>query len=345
MQKIINYTHLYTKIRVMLGEMLSDKDLEALTKCERVSDIAVYLKNNTYYRDSFEDYDASTIHRSDLEIVLYRAMISDALKIGRYLKGYEKSFFRYVYRMQEVEDLKKMLRTMQRGLSLESINRKTLFISRYSKIDFSMTLKATNFYEFVETLKNTKFYKILKPLIIDENTINIFEAEMALDMYYYSRMYHQIHDNMWGRDSKVMQKAFGYGVDFKNMLLIYRGKKYYNFTPERLYTYIFPGGYILNRQEIVKLVECDTADEVMEILKKGPYGEVIDFDSGHWGNGFYHYVSHVHRMNIRLETNTIAPMFDYMFLKQIEIVNLITIIEGIRYKIGSENVEHFVAKH
>ncbi len=247
--------------------------------------------------------------------------------------------------MQEVEDLKKMLRTLQSGRKLSELNRKGLFISRYSKIDFNETLVAENFYELVDTLKNTKFYNILNPLIIDEHTINIFEAEMALDLYYYRRLDHQINDNMSGADRKVMKKAFGYGVDFKNMLLIYRGKKYYKFKNERLYTYLYPGGYKLKKDQLVELVEASSAEEVMELFKKGFYGQYIDFDSGHWGNGFYHHVSYVHRMNMRMHTNTIAPMFDYIFLKQIEIVNLITIIEGIRYKLGSDNVGSFVAKH
>ncbi|PID82123.1 MAG: hypothetical protein CSB16_02910 [Clostridiales bacterium] len=112
-----------------------------------------------------------------------------------------------------------------------------------------------------------------------------------------------------------------------------------------MFTYLFPGGYKLKYQNLVELVEASSSDEVMEILKKGFYGSIIDFDSGHWGNGFYHYVSHVYRMNMRLHTGTIAPMFSYMALKHIEIVNLITIIEGIRYKLGSDNVENFVAKH
>ncbi len=342
---MISYTHLYTKIRVMLGNMLSDEDLDNLTKLDSVEDIATYLEKNTYYKDAFKGFETSNIHRSDLELVLYRSWIMDALKIGHYLKGSEKAFFRYAYRMQEVEDLKKMLRTLQSGRKLSELNRKGLFISRYSKIDFNEALAARDFSELIETLRNTKFYDILKPLIIDKDKINIFEAEMALDMYYFSRMNHQINDNMSASDREVMRKAFGYGVDFENMLLIYRGKKYYNFQNERLFTYLFPGGYKLKYQNLVELVEASSSDEVMEILKKGFYGSIIDFDSGHWGNGFYHYVSHVYRMNMRLHTGTIAPMFSYMALKHIEIVNLITIIEGIRYKLGSDNVENFVAKH
>ena len=345
MNKIVNYTHLSTKIRVMLGNMLTDEDFENMAHMHSVQEIAAYLKKNTYYKDSFDGFNPKDIHRGDLEIILYRAMITEALKIAGYLRGWEKKFYRYVYRKQEVEDLKKMLRSLQMGRSLKDINRRTLFISRYSKIDFNVSLEATNACELVDTLKNTKFYNILHPLLREDDSIDLFAAEMGLDLYYYSRMYHQIKDRMSPADSRVMMKAYGLDVDFRNMLLLYRGKKYYKLPKEKLFPYLIPGGYRLKHNELVALAEAPDGDAVMARLKKGFYGKIIDFDSGHWGNGFFRYVSYIHRNNIRNRQFTIAPMVDYIFLKEIEIVNLTTIIEGVRYKIDPDRVEAYVAKH
>ena len=81
------------------------------------------------------------------------------------------------------------------------------------------------------------------------------------------------------------------------------------------------------------------------MLKKSFYGKYIDFDSGHWGNGFFRYASFIYRSNIRMRPFTIAPMVDYIFLKEIEIVNLTTIIEGVRYHIDPDKVGTFITKH
>lgn len=153
MNKMINYTHLATKIRAMLGEMLTDEDFDSLAHMKSVGEIAEYLKKNTYYGSSFHSYENIEIHRGHLEIILYRAMIVDALKISGYLRGNEKYFWRYIYRKQEVEDLKKMFRALQTGRTLKNLNRRTMFISRYSKIDFNVSLEATNAYELVQTLQ------------------------------------------------------------------------------------------------------------------------------------------------------------------------------------------------
>lgn len=344
MRKLISYTHLVTKIRAMLGQMLSEDDFDNMAHLHTVQEIAEYLRKNTYYKPHFEGLDPDEIHRGELEIILYRAMITDALKIAKHLKGWDKAFYRYIYRKQEVEDLKKMFRALQIGKSLKEINRQALFISRYSKIDFNVSLEAENARQLVDTMKDTKYYAILQPLLRQDDSIDLFGAEMALDMYYYSRMYHQIRKHMSGADKAVMLKDYGLDVDFRNMLWIYRAKKFYNMPKERVFTYLIPGGYKLKRHRLVELVEAIDGDDVMSRLKKGPYGSIIDFDSGHWGNGFYSYASFIYRRNIRLKSNTIAPMVDYIFLKDIEIVNLTTIIEGVRYKIDPNEVERFVSK-
>lgn len=345
MRKLILYTHLVTKIRGMMGKMLTEEDFNNMAHLNSVFEIAAYLKNNTYYREHFQGLDPDEIHRGELEVILYRALITDALKITKHLKGYDKSFYRYIYRKQEVEDLKKMLRALQVGKSLKDINRRTLFISRYSKIDFNVSLEANNARELVDTLKKTKFYTLLKPLLQPDGSIDLFAAEMGLDMYYFGRMYHQITKHMTGGDRMVMLKAYGLDVDFRNMLWIYRAKKYYNLTKERIFTYLIPGGYKFKKDQLIDLAEAVDGDAVMAKLKKGPYGSIIDFDSGHWGNGFYTYASFIYRNNIRQKSTTIAPMVNYIFLKEIEIVNLTTIIEGVRYKIGSDQVERYVSKH
>lgn len=236
--------------------MLTDEDFDQLAHMSSVPEIAAYLKKNTYYKSGFGDMDPKDIHRGELEIILYRHMITDALKIAGYLNGWEKKFWRYIYRKQEVEDLKKMLRALQTGRSLKDINRRTLFISRYSKINFNVSLEAKNARELVETLQNTKFYKLLKPLLKEDGSIDLFAAEMGLDMYYYSRMYHQIKDRMSGSDSKVLLKDYGLDADFRNMLWIYRAKKYYGLSKERIFTYLIPGGYKLKRKQLIALAEA-----------------------------------------------------------------------------------------
>lgn len=343
MLKTFKYSHLTAKIRAMLGKMLTVDDFEHMMHLNSVTDVAGYLKKNTYYHTYFENIDDNEIHRGELEVLLYRALITDALKIAKFLKGNEKTIYRFVYRKQEIEDLKKMLRALETGKELSSLNRKALFVSRYSKIDFNVSLRATNVRELVETLKDTNFYPILKPLLINDHKIDLFAAEQSLDLYYYRQLRAQIDKITSGQDTRIMNMAYGLDVDYRNMMWIYRAKKFYKVQKELIYTYLIPDGYRLKRDMLVDMVEATTAEEVVSMLKHGPYGDIIDFDLDHWGNSFYAYYGYKQRMNMRLLPGTIAPIVGYIFIKEIEVLNLTTVIEGIRYKVEPDEIKEYLS--
>lgn len=344
MFNIVNYTHLATKIRAMQGQMLKSEDFDNLLEKTSVKEIAIYLKIHTCYKDSFEGLKEEELHRGDLEVLLYRALLTDALKIAKYLKGVEKEVYRFVYRKQEVEDLKKMMRALQMGKPLDALNRRTLFVSRQSHIDFDISLKATTMRELIESLEKTNFRGILEPLLVDDTHINLFAAEMALDLYYYKQLSETIKKKTSGKDKELLEMSFGLDVDVRNIMWIYRGKKYYNIGKGLLYSYVLPGGYKLKKDKIVALVEAETAEAVLSMLKKGPYKDIVDFSSGHWDNSFYKYYGYKQNRLMRLLPFTIAPIIGYIFIKEIEVMNLTTIIEGVRYKVTPSEIEAYLAR-
>lgn len=344
MMNMLNYTHLVTKIRVMQGKMLKDEDFTALIDMKSVKEIGLYLKNHTYYQEHFEGLSEDAFHRGDLEVMLYRAMLRDALKIATYLKGNEKDLYRFVYRKQEVEDIKKMMRSLQMGKPLSELNRKTLFISRYSHIDFDVSLAAKDMKALIQSLEGTNFHGILEPLVIGDAKINLFAAEMALDLYYYKQLVQTIRKRITGKDKEILEMSIGLDVDFRNIMWIYRGKKYYDIRKEFLYAYMLPGGYHLNKNKIVELVEADSAAKVLQILKKGPYAEIVDFEKSNWDNSFYKYYGKKQKHLMRLLPHTFVPIVGYIFIKEIEIMNLTTIIEGVRYNVERASIESYLAR-
>lgn len=344
MFELNSYTHLTTKIRVMQGKMLKNEDYEQLLNMDSVADIGQYLKMHTYYKENFINLGDSITHRGELEVMLYRALIKDALKIAGYLRGKEKAIYRFVYRKQEIEDIKKMLRALQMGKDLNELNKRTMFISRNSHIDFDVSLKASNAKELIESLTQTNYHNILKPLLLSDTKINLFAAEMALDLFYYKQLNAEIKKNISGKDADVLTKAFGLDADYRNMMWIYRGKKFYNIRKEILYSYMLPSGYKLKKEQIVDLIEEESADKVLKLLKKGPYGDIIDFDSPHWATSFFKYYGDKQIKNMRLLPFSIAPVVGYIFVKEIEILNLTTIIEGVRYGASQTTMESYLAR-
>ncbi|PKM52403.1 MAG: hypothetical protein CVV02_01235 [Firmicutes bacterium HGW-Firmicutes-7] len=345
MMKIFKHSHLSSKIRAMKGKMLSEDDYRNMMVKSSVNEIAAYLKSNTYYGETLKDLNEKSVHRGYLEILLYRAEISDTLKIARYLKGKDKLIYRYVYRKQEIEDLKKMLRTLQMGKHLEEIDRQTLFISKYSKINFNESLKSKTVDELIQSVKGTNFYNILKPLLIDSTHIDLFSAEMALDLYYYNKLMSQLNKEVRGKDRDIVSSIIGAEADLRNILWIYRGTKYYNTNKEILYRYLIPLSYKLKKQELMKMVEAKDEQEVIEMVQETYYRNYLGVDPNLWEHEFIMYLLKIQYKNVQSYPYSLAPIVGYIVIKEMEINNIIAIIEGVRYQVPPDEIRKQLIGH
>ncbi|MFP4697905.1 MAG: V-type ATPase subunit [Eubacteriales bacterium] len=339
---MFKYSHLASKISAMKGKMLKQTDYEILVYQKTVRDAAIYLKNQTYYMDLLKDLDENNVHRGYLEILLNQSLVNDELKIARYLKGNEKKTYRYVYRKQEIEDIKKMLRFLQMGKSVKNIDKNLFFISKYSVIDFDKLFKVNNIEELVDGLKGTNFYNILKPLIIDENRIDLFAAEMALDMYYYKKTDKQLVAGIRGKNKKILKKLLGIEVDMKNILWIYRSKRYYKTPKELIYRYIIPYQYKLSKKELSKMIEVKTTQEFLDLLRDTKYSFDVGKEKIKKEKTFLEVQLSHYKKYMKDNPFSMAPISVYIFMKEIEISNITTIIEGIRYQVEPNEIKQLV---
>lgn len=340
---IAKYGDLSTKIRAMKGKMLKEIDYDNLMNKANVKEIALYLKNHTYYKKALEDLDENDVHRGRLEVLLYRDVVRDALKIAKHLTGQEKRVYRYIYRRLEIEDVKKMLRYLHMGKSLEEVDRQTLFISRYSRIDFNKSLLATTIPELVESLSGTKFHTVLSPLITKDGSMDVFFAEMVLDLYYFQKTTKQVKKMDRGRDKELLEVLFGHEADIANIFWIYRTKRFYDLNRELVIRYLVPLTYKLNKDVLKEMVDARNVDELVGIVNKTFYGRIMDLASGKSELQYLKYMHRIQQRNMRFEPFTIAPIIGYMYLKEQEVRNITNIVEGIRYSVEPDAIREYLA--
>lgn len=332
------YNHLSTKIRAMKGKMLKPDDYRQMASKTSVKEVAHYLKNATYYQNDLTSLDENDVHRGHLEILLYRALIRDALKIAGYLQGYEKKIYRYVFRQQEVEDIKKLIRLLHQGESLENMDRRILFISRHSKIDFNKVLGASNDVELVEALAGNNFYDILRPLIDQTGKLPLFESEMAMDVYYFGKIIRQIQLSKDKHSKELLKEMFGYIADYKNILFIYRSRHYYQLNKEMIYRYIIPLHYKLSSEQVNAMVEAPSVQMMINLVDKSFYGRIFSLSEKGVGLSFLRFMRQHWERLVVMQPFSIAPVLGYVYLKELEVADITSIIEGVRYQVGEEDV-------
>ncbi len=337
------YSGLSTKIRVMTGRMLTTEDYEELLKKKAVSDVATYLKSQTEYKTILGEVNENTIHRGKLEQIFKNSLMNDYMKLFRFIRGNAKEFLRFAFLRYEIEDLKILLRVLETEHNTQLVHDSLLFLKRYSTVDIDKLSSSKNIQEFIQNLKGSVYYNILSPFIVNTQHLNLFSVEMSLDMYFFSLIWKQKEKLLRGQDKKIIDRSFGSEIDILNMLWIYRCKKFYQMPKEIIYSYIIPHRYKLKKAQIVSMVEAKDYEEVRKIIQATKYADVFGGENDHYfERNFTYYVNKMHKCFLRQNHFSIASLMSYLHLKEIEIHNIISITEGIRYNLKPEEIRKYI---
>ncbi len=337
------YSGLASKIGVMTGRMLTNNDYKELLEKRTVNDIATYLKYNTHYRTILEEVNENLIHRGQLEKMLRIDLLEDYVKLFRFIGGNVKAFLKFAFIRHEIEDLKMALRILNTENNTMYIQDSLSFLQKYDSIDIGKLAASKDIEDFIQNLKGTVYFNILSPFIANKENINLFTIDMTLDMYFFSLIWKQKEKLLKGQDKSIIDRSFGSEIDMLNILWIYRGKKFYNISREILYSYIIPYRYKLKKEQIISMVEAKSAEDTMEAIKATRYAKVfVDINDHYYERSFSELVFNMHKRLARNKRFSIGSLMAYLHLKEIEIRNIISLIECIRYNISREDIRKYI---
>lgn len=340
---MFKYSGLTAKIAVMMGRMLKVQDYEELIKKRSVQDMAAYLKYNTAYKVVLKDVNEKVIHRGQLERICKASLVDDYMKLFRFIRGNVKTFLKFAFLRYEIEDLKILLRALDTEHNTWIVRDSLVFLEKYGTVDIEKLATSKTISEFIQNLKGSVYYDVLSPFITNLQHLNLFSIEMSLDMYFFSLIWKQKEKLLRRQDEKIISHSFGSETDMLNILWIYRCKKFYDIPKEIIYSYVISYRYKLSKEKIIAMVEAKDTDEVKSIIQTTKYAEVFGGKSDHYyEKSFTHYVHKMHKKFLRNNRFSIGSLMAYLHLKEIEIRNIVSIIEGIRYDLPADEIRKYV---
>ena len=133
------------------------------------------------------------------------------------------------------------------------------------------------------------------------------------------------------------KKIIGSEIDLLNVLWIYRIKKYYKFENTKIEEILIRRRYKLNNDRIKKLIECNSFDEIKDIMSKTVYKEV--FTNEHdFEQNIDKYLYNVNKKIFREDITSNAFIYAYINLLDYENNDIINTIEGIRYNMDKNEI-------
>ena len=199
--------------------------------------------------------------------------------------------------------------------------------------------------DIFDAVVDSKYIAVLKKnRPADGERINIALIEAQLYNQNYGTVISAINSAKKVRDRDELRDLFSALLDFRNVSRIIRLKTYYGMSGDKIRPLLIPYGRLSTRTlgEI-----CDAGDvtEAVELINSTYLGRLMakleNDDKDQIANTMINiYCKH----HLRLSPNPTIVMISYVYLKDIELKNIIYIIEATRYGLSAEEKEKLLIK-
>ncbi len=344
MGSITNFAAINTKIQAKKRYLLNENDYKMLLSKRNVSEIVAYLKNNTGYGELFKNTNPQTIHRGQVEIELYRNIVKQIEDFLPYFQGNYKKFFLALLCEYEIEDLKLILRTINRNEDSSMLEELLIHSKKYSRLDYERLLNSKDMESFFENLKDTVYYIPIKNDNKEDILKREFHIEMQLELILYKTLLERA-ETLSKEDEKIIKECLGINIDLNNIQWIYRGKKYFHIPPEEILIYCIPGGYRLSYKKLKELVYAPNLKDFIEQIKASKYAFIFPNEEDVFiKRRINRYLYKLYLNKQKENRMNIMEAISYIHLLKCEVEDIISVIESIRYNLDKNLLKRYLIR-
>jgi V/A-type H+-transporting ATPase subunit C len=235
------YAAANARVHARLDLLLSPVTWQELLSVPDLSELFRILTGTVYGQVlgsiSVEQLEADRIERALWQYLAraYRAPI-------RFAPSGPQKLIDWLWRRFELDNLKMVLRGVQRGRPAQHIRERLVPLGPASELPWDNLVEAPSVSAIVEHLEGTFYGRVLDPALdryLREELL--FVLEVVLDRSYYRRLL-DMSEDLWGRDKREARLFVGTIVDCENVLWAFRYRIYYNLGPEEILNYTLRRG-------------------------------------------------------------------------------------------------------
>lgn len=330
-----------TKARAKFGKILTEKDYTSLLACQSVAEVMSYLKSYTHYSFALRDINEHDIHRGRLESLLRQELFYEFDSLCRYDSSISSGFSQYVIETIEVEQIVRFLILLNSNSTEKFIYQFPAYFSKHTKIDINRLANAKSYSELLDVLSNSSYYEILSKYSPDEKgRLPISEIENRLYEYVFKNMSELINKNTGGSEKQELLDLFYTINDYNIFSRILRLKKYFSLPPDVIKKNLFISFCNISPKTIDMMCNAESSAEVFSIMQTTHNGGLIDKIGYVYASDISPRVKYrLAKKNMYFSNNPSVVLISFMFIAETELMNVICLIEGTRYKLESKKIQ------
>jgi V/A-type H+-transporting ATPase subunit C len=326
----------------MYARRLTTGNFESLLSCKNIGEMIAFLKKQSkVWAEVLSNVNEKEINRTKLEILLRKKIFYEVTNIFRYEVSVGEQFAEYMVREIEIEQIIHGLRLLLAGKSLDVFYLSSAFFSKYSRIDTKLLLVAKNYGGFLKAVKNSSYWKILSKFEKKFETGSfdlLSRIEIALYTSLYEYVYLIIKKSRERKTKEELYRIFDSHIDIHNYVRLSRMKRFYKMKRSHIMELMLPFG-TLRRKILENMAGANTQNDVYRMIKKTSVGKrASDMEFEKLDELSTKVAHRLCTHLIRFSSSPSVVMISFSKLIRIETINIIKIVEGMRYAMASEEV-------
>lgn len=332
------------RVRAVNGKRLREADYRELASRKNVSEAAEYLKKNTHYSNALSGVNTATVHRGYLESVIRRYSFDRYINMCDFQQLRKEEFYNYLIVLSEIREILSIILHINADSSDEYITAMPAYLINKTGINLIELAKAGSIKELLSLLRHTRYYSVLKNIQTDDRGhVDYLNCEIKLRTFYYQWLTETIEKNLPKSAADELLTQIKTQIDLVNIINAYRMKKNYGLTSEEIEKKLLPFYRKLGKKARAELFENENGDEFLKAFSKTYYGRDIDFEHPeNFETEIRKIQSRMARRSLAFSKNAATSIYALAFLDDIEVKNIITIIEGIRYGRSPDSIMNMI---
>lgn len=339
-----------TKARIFRSRLLGREDYLRFLECGTVGEIASLLARTEGYGDYFRDRSPESMHRGKVEWIITFLPLLEALPFHHYLRGTREALLRFWEERFDADMIKKVLRIIATGRgNRELLKRRAEFIPM-TLVDGERLVAAATYRDVLAALDGSPVRRSLEEPLrrLERGDGNLFRIKIVLDNFFFTRFL-ETAARLPAAERRGVFRIFGTRADLINMYWIYRARRFFSMSPEEAMGVTLSVRHKLNFETLSSFAFAPDVPAMIGLFKATPYGAAFaGLGGGRVAVDEMRLEHNLYRILWRAAAKCFATgemgvhmVLAYLTLKELEVKDLFSIIEDVRYQYDKGTIRRF----